>query len=156
MSLMRAIPLILALGFAPMASAQVYKCVNADDNRVTYTNDRDAAKAKGCKVLDAEQAVSTISMNPKATPTPATFPKVTNDSQRERDSARRQVLETERGGELQALEAARQALAEQEGIRNGDEHNYQKVLDRVQPYKDKVEQHERNLEALNKEISNLN
>jgi hypothetical protein len=153
---MRALPLLLALGFAPMASAQVYKCVNADDNRVTYTNDRDSAKAKGCKVLDAEQSISTISMNPKATPTPSTFPKVTSDSQRERDNARRQVLETERSDELKALEAARQELTEQENTRNGDERNYQKVLDRVQPYKDKVEQHERNLEALNKEISNLN
>jgi hypothetical protein len=151
---MRAIPLLLALGFAPMASAQVYKCVNADDNRVTYTNDRDSAKAKGCKVLDTEQAVSTISMS--KTPTPATFPKVTNDTQRERDNARRQVLETERSDEQKALEAAQQALTEQEGIRNGDERNYQKVLDRLQPYKDKVEQHQRNLEALNKEISNLN
>ena len=42
-----------------------------------------------------------------------------------------------------------------EAIRTGDERNYQRVLDRLQPYKDKVALHERNIEALKKEIGNL-
>jgi hypothetical protein len=40
-------------------------------------------------------------------------------------------------------------------VRSGDEKNYQRVLDRLQPYKDKVALHERNVEALRKEIRNL-
>ncbi|MGL4408555.1 MAG: DUF4124 domain-containing protein, partial [Zoogloea sp.] len=46
-------------------------------------------------------------------------------------------------------------LAEQEAVRYGDERNYQKVLDRLQPYKDKVQMHERNIEALRRELANL-
>ncbi len=39
-------------------------------------------------------------------------------------------------------------------MRSGDERNYQKVLDRLQPYKDEVERHQKNVEALKKEINN--
>jgi hypothetical protein len=45
-------------------------------------------------------------------------------------------------------------LTEQEGIRTGDEKNYQRVLDRLQKYKDEVERHQKNVEALKKELSN--
>jgi hypothetical protein len=160
MTFTRAIPLLFALAFVPAASAQVYKCVG-DDGKIAYTNDRDSAKSKGCKVLDNDQAISTVPMssgtntNAKA-PTPPNFPNVGGNTQRTRDAARRQVLEGELATEQQALDAAKQALTEQEATRSGDERNYQKVLDRLQPFKDKVEQHERNIEALNKEISGLN
>lgn len=40
-------------------------------------------------------------------------------------------------------------------MRSGDERNYQRVLDRLQPFKDKAALHERNIEAIRKEISNL-
>jgi hypothetical protein len=40
-------------------------------------------------------------------------------------------------------------------VSTGDEKNYQKVVDRIQPYKDRVAQHERNIQAINKELSNL-
>ena len=40
-------------------------------------------------------------------------------------------------------------------MRLGDERNYQKVLDRLQPFKDKVDLHKRNIEALRREISGL-
>ncbi|HRG72082.1 MAG TPA: DUF4124 domain-containing protein, partial [Thauera aminoaromatica] len=37
----------------------------------------------------------------------------------------------------------------------GDERNYQKVLERVRPFKDRVELHKRNVDALRREISGL-
>ena len=40
-------------------------------------------------------------------------------------------------------------------MRYGNEKNYQKKIDRLKPFQDKVEQHERNVEALKKEIANL-
>jgi hypothetical protein len=52
-----------------------------------------------------------------------------------------------------ALDAARRELASR-SIRT-DERNYQKALERLQPCKDKVQLHERNIEALRREISNL-
>jgi hypothetical protein len=140
---------------APLsASAQLFKCVDAA-GKITYSND--GASTKGCKQLSNDQSVSTISMRPASTPatSPASFPKVSDDAQKERDRARRQVLEKEMESEQSALEDARKELAAQEGIRYGDEKNYQKALDRMQPYKDAVERRERNIEALNQELSRL-
>ena len=53
------------------------------------------------------------------------------------------------------VEQARKELADQEAVRSGDERNYQRVLDCLQPYKDKVGLHERNIEAIQKELSKL-
>lgn len=83
------------------------------------------------------------------------FPKVDNQTQKKRDGERRRILEDELASELQQLERAKQQLAEQESVRTGGERNYQKFLDRVQPFRDAVANHERNIEALTREISNL-
>ncbi|MEK6212356.1 MAG: DUF4124 domain-containing protein [Pseudomonadota bacterium] len=83
------------------------------------------------------------------------FPKVDGQTQKKRDDERRRILEKELADEQQQLEAARQKLAEQEAIRTGDERNYQRYLDRVQPFRDAVANHERNIEAIRREISNL-
>lgn len=157
---LRLLPLVLLAGLAGPAWADIYKCTDAD-GRVTYTNDR--SLARGCVRLESNQAVSTIpapSRSPSAAPaapkaTPGSFPRVSPSDQRNRDDARRQVLEGELATEEQSLAEAEKALAEQESIRLGDERNYQKVLDRVQPYKDKVELHKRNIDALRREISGL-
>ena len=76
-------------------------------------------------------------------------------TQKSRDTDRRRILEGELALEQSALEQAKKELATQETTRNGDERNYQKVIDRVQKYKDTVALHARNVEAIQKEISNL-
>ena len=155
-----ALPLLF---IASLAQADtLYKCVD-DDGRITYTNQK--GSAKNCKVLLQDQPVSTFAPPKPRTAagggsgataaSPGDFPRVGANEQRARDNDRRAILERELEGELKALETAKQALAEQESVRLGDERNYQKVLDRLQPYKDKVQLHERNVEALRKEISNL-
>jgi len=158
MRLFRILPLSLLLLAAAPAQAEVYKCIDAE-GRVTYTNDRSAAR--GCTALDTSQSVSTVpspparpAASPGASPSSG-FPRVSPADQRTRDDSRRQVLQSELTSEEAALAAAETALAEQEAIRLGDERNYQKVLDRLQPYKDKVELHKRNIEALRREISGL-
>ncbi len=85
----------------------------------------------------------------------AGFPRVDSGTQKARDTDRRRILEEELNSEQKSLEVARKELEDQESVRYGNERNYQKVLDRVQPYKDKVQLHERNIEALRREISNL-
>lgn len=138
-----------------IAVADVYKCVETDpatgERKVTYTNDR---KARGCERLSTDLPVSSV---PGAAPrpAPAAFPKVSDDDQRQRDSERRKILESELQAEEKALESARKALAEEDAVRYGNERNFQKKLDRLQPFQEKVEQHERNVEALKKEIANL-
>jgi len=90
-----------------------------------------------------------------ATPTPPNFPKVDKDTQKSRDDGRRRILEDELTTEQKGLTYARSKLAEQEAVRNGDEKNYQRVLDRLKPYQDAVERHERNVTALKRELSAL-
>ncbi len=149
--------LSLILIVAAPAQASVYKCVDSSGS-VTYTND--STFARGCKELSEDQPVSSIPAPPRAPAsqprtTPNDFPRVAPEAQRARDDTRRQVLEKELLAEETALAEARKALAEQEAIRLGNERNYQKVLDRLQPYKDKVELHQRNVDALKKEIGSL-
>jgi hypothetical protein len=146
-----------AIGFGllivPLVWADVYKCVD-EDGHVTYTNAKPSPKAK-CTTLSRDQRVSTVPGRAAATPSPAGFPKVDGDTQKARDSDRRKILDQELAAEQKSLEQAKKELAEQEAIRTGDERNYQRVLDRLQPYKDRVALHERNIEALQKEIRNL-
>jgi hypothetical protein len=154
MNILRKI-IVVGIGFLsiPLARADVFKCVD-EDGHVTYTNTKPSPKAK-CTTLSRDQRVSTVPGRAASTPSPANFPKVDGDTQKARDNDRRKILEQELATEQKSLEQAKKDLSEQEAIRTGDERNYQRVLDRLQPYKDKVALHERNIEALKKEIGNL-
>lgn len=156
---------LIVLHPAAPAYAEVYKCTDAQ-GRITYTNDR--TLARGCKALDSGQPVSTVPAPPRRAATPprpaapaasssaaAGFPQVSPADQRGRDQSRRQLLEAELASEQDALQAAEAALAEQEAIRLGDERNYQKVLDRLQPFRSRVDLHKRNIDALRGEIARL-
>lgn len=148
----------MALGAAGVAQADVYKCVD-DSGRITYTNDKPVAGVKGCTLLSRDQPVTSVPMNtPKrsaATPTPSNFPRVDDSTQRDRDNDRRRILQQELASEQGLLDAAAKELAAQEAVRNGDEKNYQKYLDRVQPFRDRVKQHENNISKLKTEINNI-
>ncbi|NMG31657.1 DUF4124 domain-containing protein [Aromatoleum evansii] len=152
---MRTLPVLLLLLASPLAQAQVFKCVDAN-GAVTYTNDRN--QGRGCKQLSDDQAVSSVPAPPKrssAQPTPSNFPRVAPDAQRARDDTRRQVLEKELATEEAALAEAQKAVAEQEGRYQGAERRLPVVQARLQPLRDTVELHQRNIEALRKELGNL-
>lgn len=144
---------LLALA-SPAAQAEIYKCTGGDGH-VTYSN----VPTKDCKKLLLDPVSATpapkAAAKAAATPTPTTFPRVDDGAQKARDNDRRRILESELAAEQKNLEQARAELAEQENVRNGGERNYQRMLDRLQPFKDKVALHERNLEAIRKEIANL-
>ena len=146
--------LISTLLVAFNAQAQIYECVDASGNKV-FTNIK--SQAKGCRALDVGPVNTVPAFKPPAKPQPAptNFPKVDASTQRERDADRRRILEQELGNEQKELAAAQKALAEQEAVRNGDERNYQRVLDRLEPYQKRVKQHEANIESLKKELANL-
>ncbi len=147
----------LALALVAPAWGDTFKCIDAN-GRPTYTNMKEEAKGKNCTVVMREISVVPAVPAPRAVaanPSPAGFPKVDSATQKNRDNARRRILEEELGGEQKALAQAKAELTEQEGIRTGDERNYQRVLDRLQKYKDEVERHEKNVEALKKELSNV-
>lgn len=87
--------------------------------------------------------------------TPATFPRVDSEVQQSRDNDRRRILEQELGSEQKLLDQAKKELAEQESMRLGSERNYQRVLDRLEPFQKRVRLHEDNLANLRKEISKI-
>jgi hypothetical protein len=146
----------LVLVLPAPARGDTFKCIDAN-GRATYTNMKDETKGKNCSVVMRE--ISVVPAVPPArgvaaNTSPSGFPKVDPATQKNRDGARRRILEEELSGEEKALAQAKTELTEQESIRTGDEKNYQRVLDRLQKYKDEVEQHEKNVEALKKELSN--
>lgn len=154
--LTRALIATAALVALPV-SADVYKCVDADGH-VTYTNDK--SRATGCKPLASDMPVSSVpgpasSRAKPAAPAAAGFPSVSGDQQKSRDGERRRILQSELDTEEKSLEQAKKALSEGEAVRLGDERNYQKYLDRIQGLKDNVALHERNVDALRKELSKL-
>ena len=148
---------LLACTLARPAWADTFKCMDAN-GRATYTNMKEETKGKSCTVVSRE--ISVVPAIPAtrtgaANASPPGFPKVDSATQRSRDDSRRKILEDELGGEEKALAQATAELTEQQGIRSGDERNYQRVLDRLQKYKDEVERHEKNVAALKKELDNV-
>jgi septal ring factor EnvC (AmiA/AmiB activator) len=140
----------LALAAAPLALADtLYKCVDSEGH-ATYTNQKSSGKS--CSILSQDKPISTFSPPRKAA---GDFPRVSADTQKNRDEDRRKILENELAAEKKSLDEAKKSLAEQEGIREGGERNYERVLERLKPYQDNVALHQRNIEALEKELANL-
>jgi hypothetical protein len=151
---------VLILGaFAVLAApafaqtTEIYKCLDAS-GRPSYTNDKRETAGKKCEVVTTQVNVAPT---PKpAARSPGSFPRETAAERANAKGRQREILEKELATEVQDLARARQALSEQEAVRSGDERNYARVLERLQPYKDRVETHEKNIEALKRELGNLN
>lgn len=154
MDRLRAVVLASGLLAVP-AHAQVteiYKCLDPS-GRPLYTSDKRDTAGKKCEVVSRQVNVAP-SQPPPPPRRPATFPR---ESANDRSSAmvrQRTILEQELATESQLLDKARQDLAAQEATRSGDERNYARVLERLQPFRDSVETHEKNVEALRRELGN--
>lgn len=147
----------LLLAMAAAAQADVmYQCVDEQGHK-TFSNVKLSEKGVRCTAMDLGPATSVpVPQKPAAkTPSPSGFPKVGESDQKARDNDRRRILESELAAEQKNLEQAKKELAEQEAIRTGDERNYQRVLERLEPFKNKVALHERNIEAIEKELAKL-
>jgi septal ring factor EnvC (AmiA/AmiB activator) len=133
-----------------------YLCKD-ENGRSTYTNVKEEMAGKKCTAVSREVSVVPVvpAARAPATATPAGFPRVDAATQKTRDDGRRKILQNELLSEQQMFKDAQQKLAEQEQIRAGDERNFAKVAERLQPFKDKVDQHQKNIEALQKELANL-
>jgi len=147
--------LILAALVAGTAHAQgateIWKC-KSRDGKWTYTNDRNEAEKLKCETVTRQVNVAPATKAPASS---SGFPRETTEQRASARERQREVLEKELTTEQSALAKAKQDLAAQEAIRTGDERNYARVQERLQPYKDSVETHEKNIEALRRELSNL-
>lgn len=150
---------MLLLGFSGPARADIWECVDSSGNK-RFTNVK--AEAAGCKPMNLPPVSSVPSPKPaakgEARPQAAeavNFPKVDAPTQLQRDGERRKILEQELASEQKLLDQAKKDLAEQEATRLGSERNYQRVLERLEPFKKKVSLHENNVANLRKELSSL-
>lgn len=140
---------LLVAGAQP-ALAEVFKSVDSS-GRVTYSN----VPSKNADKVELEPLNTISTPKRKQVATPADFPKVDTETQKKRDDLRRKILVDELASEQRQLIEAKKALTEGEAVRLGNERNYQKYLDRVQKLKDDVTMHEKNIEALQKELGKL-
>jgi hypothetical protein len=149
--------LVLVLGLvfaAPLRAQQVqtlWQCKDKD-GRTLFTSLKADTAGKECKVMSEERVSVVPATKAKS---PANFPRETVAERASSKVKQKETIEKELTQEEAMLADARKKLSEQEAIRNGDEKNYAKALERIQPYKDTVEVHEKNVEALKREIANL-
>jgi chromosome segregation ATPase len=158
---------LIALTFSTHALAEIYKRVDPD-GRVTYSN----IKSKGATRLeidpdanaisnDRAKAIGNSSVN-KRTATPEGFPRVDKDTQNQRDSKRKSILQNELEAEKAALEEAKKAYAE--GESNPEVYqtatgqtfrNVPKFEEKMKNLKANVDNHQKNIELLQKELDSL-
>jgi hypothetical protein len=147
---------------AAPASAQVteiYKCLDPT-GRPLYTSDKKDTEGKKCELVSREVNVVPAQRLPVPRATPKEnarrdgFPRESPAAQASAKERQREILEKELAAEQALLAKAKQELADQESIRNGDERNYARVQERLQTYKDTVDLHEKNVEALKRELGN--
>ncbi|MDE3207586.1 MAG: hypothetical protein KGL58_01925, partial [Pseudomonadota bacterium] len=87
--------------------------------------------------------------------TEANFPRINPSAQQKMDATRRKILQKELTRQKDALAQAKKAYKAAASIRLGSEHNYQKYLDRVKPYKNAVKIDEQNVHAIEQELYKL-
>jgi Domain of unknown function (DUF4124) len=149
----RAICWCTALVLAPCAFADICKYVDAEGN-MHYTN---VAPEKGWKKLSCGVGDETRGdRSARSSPTPAGFPKVDADTQRARDALRRKVLSDELDTEEKLLVEARAAYGDGAPSPLPDEQkDAQKYANRLAKLRQTVSLHEKNIEALRKELAAL-
>ena len=127
------------------AQSEVYKCPDAS-GRPTYTNVKRDTVGKKCTLVVKEVQV---------VPSQAPSRQKSSPGGADRNTDRRKILESELQNEQQLLADARQKLAEQQSIRTGDERNFARAQERLKPYQEAVDQHSKNIDQLQGELSRL-
>jgi len=130
---------MVAFCSVPAAHAEVFKCVDAA-GKITYSEKEEAH----AKCSPATGKINVVPATRAVAPSQKTGE--SNEGSGRSDLQRGQLAELE-----SALAEAKKALAEQENIRLGSEQNYQRVLDRLQPFQDKVAEIEKAIAQLREE-----
>ena len=129
-------------------ATEIYKCMDSS-GRPLYTSDRRDTSGKKCALVTRElNVVPGQKGKPTASRELGRFPRETPTQAANAKGLQRQVLEKELATEQSALARARQDLAEQQAVRTGAE-------ELLRPFRDNIETHEKNIEALRRELSNL-
>lgn len=145
--------LCCSAAFTLSAHAEIYKRVD-EEGRVTYSS----TPIKGGKKLHLEPLPTMAPPNSRS----EDFPRVNTKTQNRRDDTRRRILEDELATEQKALEEARVKLKEgqdnPEVYRTASGQTFRNVAkydEKVNALQEDVSAHEKNVEAIKTELSNL-
>ena len=137
---------------SPRAHAAICKYIDAGGT-IHYTN---VAPEKGWRKLSCDIVEESSRRAPagRSTPTPASFPRVEASTQKSRDEMRRKVLDDELASEEKLLDEARRAYGNgAPPPLQGEQNDAEKYRQRIARLRQAVQVHERNVEALRKEIA---
>ena len=152
--LFAALILALAAGSVRAQGGPIYKCIDSN-GRPLYTTEKSDMAGKKCEPVASEVNVVPSQKPRGESARPPGFPRETPTQRSAAKEKQRETLEGELAKEKSLLADAQKELDEQQAMRSGDERNYARVLERLQPYKDRVELHQKNIEALQRELANL-
>ena len=146
---------LIAAGSALAQVETIWSCKDTN-GRTHVTNLKEDTVGKECRIVQQTRVTVVPAQTAKpVTKSPAGFPKESASDRVASKAKQKDTIEKELTQEESMLADARKKLAEQEAVRSGSESNYAKVLERLKPYKDTVEVHEKNVEALKRELNNL-
>lgn len=152
----RGFPLLLCLYLAAPAQAEIYKYVD-ENGQVTFTD----VYRKGGKRIELPRGPTSLPESKPATkasyrpPSRGDFPRIDGATQKRRDDIRRQVLRDEIEGERRNAEEAKRQLALGERVQPGESATDETYRNRVRKLRATVEQHERNVASIQRELANL-
>ena len=141
---------LLCIGYTGLAHAEIYKSVDSEGH-VTYSS----SPSRGAKKLGLDppsspayssREITIHSARARDYVSPSDFPKVDSSTQKSRDMTRRKILSDELATEEKLLSEARANLKQGENaLSDGKLHALQ----------DEVTLHEKNVSALNTELSHV-
>ncbi|MEO8484732.1 MAG: DUF4124 domain-containing protein [Betaproteobacteria bacterium] len=132
-----------------LPGSEMYKCTSKSGN-AAYFNVPDATPDSA----GSTKAAASAATRSASVPTPSSFPKVDAGTQKSRDDLRRRVLQDELASEEKLLVEARGAWAEGSPPPLPEERtSAQKYADRLARLRQTVQLHERNVEALKRELA---
>ncbi|WP_171014045.1 DUF4124 domain-containing protein [Chitinivorax sp. B] len=153
------IALLAISAISGIAHAEIYKYVD-ENGQVTYSN----SPIKGAKKLDlgtynqisAPRSSRGSGKSGSSAPInvgPSDFPRVDGDTQRKRDTTRRGILEEELRGEEKLLVDARKSVDELQVAKPGEDAT--RRLEKLGKARESLANHESNINAIRRELSNI-
>lgn len=148
--------LLFSLSYTTWAQAEIYKYVDSQGH-VTYSS----TPMKGSKKLNLEALPTMQPPRAHTIGESEAFPRVNEETQRSRDDTRRKILEDELAAEQKLLDEARQKLQiaqDTPQVYHKDGKTFRNVVkyeETVKAAQEEVTLHEKNVEALKTELSQL-
>lgn len=151
--------LFLFLLFPPAyAQAEIYKYVD-ENGQVTFTD----VYKKGSSRIDLPRVPTSLGdsggnklrKRVSYRPSPTNFPRIDSATQQKRDDIRRQVLQDEIAAERRNADEARRQLALGERLQPGEKVSDSTYVNRVKKLRATLSEHDQNIAAIQREMSNL-